>query len=824
MESSSGKLPASTYRIQLRSGVDFERVAELVPYLQALGVDWLYLSPPFQARPGSSHGYDVVDPNRLDPELGGEPAFHRLCDELSRHRMGLLIDIVPNHMAAHESNAWWWSVLESGAESEHASVFDIDWAAHAGRIHLPVLGEELEKLLERGELRVDRASDPPCVRLFELRLPLSPATPADASLPELLEAQHYRLRFWRGPDPLSYRRFFSISELVGVRAEDPEVFRRTHALALGLVAEGRVQGLRVDHPDGLTDPIGYTELLHSEATRVAGGATPYLVLEKILTDDERLRPELRAHGTTGYDALRLLDALFVDPSGAAELLDTYVRFTGGPRDFEQVARSSKQRVLDTALSPELVALARRIEPLVPGLSPEDAAPALRELISAFPVYRSYVRPGDREPRAEDRRLLEAAAGRARAWAPELGPALTAIAAALQQPAPEAREALLRFQQLTAPAAAKGVEDTALYRWFPLASLCEVGGRPDRFGIEIDEFHRANLERAARWPSSLVATTTHDTKRSEDLRARLHVLSEIPEIWAAALDELSRLNAGLKRVVDGQPAPDANDEYLIYQTLLGVWPLAAPEPELPGRLREYLIKALREAKRSSAWIDPHPDYERATLDFVAALLDPRRSAAFQTALARLDARVSRPAMSSSLSRTVLKAACPGVPDYYQGSELWDRSLVDPDNRRPVDWALRARLLEELGNAPDAAALLEHWRDGRIKLWVTAASLRLCRRRAELFARGAYLPARIRGPAADRVVAFVRVHGREAVLAAAGRFFTSRERRASLELPAGAPAGEYRDVLSGQSHRVDPGAALDVGRLFAQLPCALLEKVG
>jgi (1->4)-alpha-D-glucan 1-alpha-D-glucosylmutase len=853
------RVPFSTYRLQLRGGMDFAAAAALVPYLHALGIDFLYLSPPLAARPGSEHGYDVVDPTRLDPELGGRKGFLALSDRLKQHGMGLLVDIVPNHMAAHPANPWWWDVLTRGQGSRYADMFDIDWAAAGGALHLPVLGDELERVLERGEIQIECDGPNHRLRYFELSLPLAPgslyailrAEPGDRALAELnakrgpeaiaalgplLEAQSYRLRFWRGTKPLNYRRFFTISELVGLRSERPNVFAAVHAALLELVSQHRIQGLRVDHPDGLRDPIGYVERLRMEATRAAGGSAPYLVLEKILTDDEPMREELMVDGTTGYETLRLLDQALVDPAGARQLLEIYARFTGCQRDFAQVVLEAKQQVLDTELEPELRALARRATQL---LTVDDAPlgelelkRALRELVACFAVYRSYVRPGQVAWRGRDRQLLESAFAAAQANVPSLSAAFERLARLLfcaesgHDPAfgDKCRELLLKFQQLTGPAAAKGVEDTALYRWFPLASLCEVGGAADRFGIDVEQFHEDNAARLARWPHSMLATSTHDTKRSEDVRARIHALSELPQEWGRALSEWSGENAALKRELDGKPAPSANDEYLVYQTLLGIWPLDGELTGLAERLESYLTKALREAAVSSSWLDPNLDYERATLDFALGLLDPVRNPRFMASFDRLQQRLARAGMLSSLTRSVLKATCPGVPDYYQGTELWDLSLVDPDNRRPIDWELHARRLSELASSNDTRQLLEQWRDGRIKLWIIQRTLDLRRRKAELFSHGGYAPIQVKGSARERVIAFTRQHERDFVLVAISRFFAKADAGfgdTRLTLPATVPPGSYRDVLTGTALELAPGASLPAVDLFGTLPCAVLE---
>ncbi len=881
------RVPASTYRLQLGSELPLERVRSLVDYFAGLGVDYLYLSPVLAARPGSTHGYDVIDPARIDPDLGSLADLEALGRELGSRDMGLLLDVVPNHMAADADNPWWFDVLFAGRDSAYADFFDIDWSAGGpdleDRVLLPILGDELAQTVGRGELRPVCEGGMLVIAYFERRLPmcaqswpsvLEPALeradtdqlravvdrcrglsalgpeerrgelgelrrqlesllqveavrgaveaelaaigdePTHPRLLSLLGEQHYRLRPWRGPLPLNYRRFFDVSGLVGLRVEDPRVFEESHTLIHRLISGGIVQGLRIDHPDGLLDPEGYLERL---AQSVPDRGL-FVAVEKILSSNERLRDSWPVAGTTGYEQLAMLGGVLLDAGGRAALLDTYVRFTGQSADFAHVARDSKRHVLRQLLAPEVRALVDSLSALLApaGPSAHDIEEALSWVIACFGAYRSYVRPGSSRVEDEDRQLLERALAAARQQ--KVAPAaLDAIRSALLLEPPVAHdeqsrqaclELLLCFQQLTGPAAAKGVEDTACYRYVPLAALDEVGGAPDRFGVSVEEFHAHNRERARHWPGSLSASSTHDTKRSEDVRCRIGVLSGVPASWNEAVGRWSTLAAPHRRSLPDGPVPSAHDEYLLYQTLVGTWPEGSLDDAALDRYRQrisaYMLKAAREAKLSTSWIDGNADYEAALGRFVDRLLDRGHSATFLDDLDRFVGPVALAGRLTSLSMLVLKLASPGVPDFYQGSELWTSGLVDPDNRRPVDFDLRRAQLGALTAEADAPALLATLADGRLKLLVTTRGLWLRRRHPQLFATGDYLPARAVGSRASQLVAFSRVHGDDAVVAAVGRFFERFEAEApvgdawgdtTLELPPALPEGRYRDVLVG-----------------------------
>ncbi len=633
---SPGTVPVSTYRLQLTPDFGFARAGEVGEYLAGLGVTHVYLSPVLEAAPGSRHGYDVTDHSRIRAELGGEDEFRAMVKRFRSHGLGIVLDIVPNHMAipAPETlNRQLWSVLGEGRGSAYVSWFDIDWAAQDDRMLLPILGGPAEDCL--GDLTVDHGGGPdgePVLRYFDHVLPLRPQT---ARLPvrDLLESQHYRLTWWRdAATELNWRRFFDVTSLIGVRVEDPEVFEATHSLIIRLVSEGLVDALRVDHSDGLADPREYLRRLAA-----ATGGT-WVVVEKILEGDERLPDDLRCAGTTGYDALRLADGLFLDSAGADPLSGEYARFrrargeNAAPR-FAQVSGTAKREIVTGALRAEVLRLASVVRGVVPRADPADTVPVLTEVLAGFPVYRAYAHPGEPPPPASVSAMKTAVhAARRRLpgglheLASDIGaaalggrePAGPAGPAGLTELAGPAAELIVRFQQTTGPVLAKGVEDTAFYRWPRLVSLNEVGGDPDRFGVRPAEFHAAAGRLAADWPATMTTLSTHDTKRQEDVRARLAVLAEIPDEWGQRVKEWHERAAPPG---SDAPAVDPDTEYLIWQTLVGAWPISA------GRLTGYLTKAVREAKRQTSWTDPDTGYEAAVLGLARRALDDAGLAAF-----------------------------------------------------------------------------------------------------------------------------------------------------------------------------------------------------
>lgn len=736
-----GQSPASTYRLQITPDFDLFEAARRLPYLHDLGVDWVYLSPLLASEPGSSHGYDVVAFDRVDPQRGGADGLATLSKEARRLGMGVLVDIVPNHVgiATPAENAWWWDVLRLGRDSAHATAFDIDWDAGGGKVLVPVVGDG-----DEAAIRVEGGE----VRYHDHRFPMAPGTAT-------LDEQHYVLVSWRRADSdLNYRRFFSVNTLAGVRVEDPEVFAATHVEVRRWFDEDLVDGLRIDHPDGLHDPQGYLD----DLAALTGGA--YVLVEKILEPGESLPASWATAGTTGYDALALVDRVLTDPAGE-EALDALE----GRVDWAAMVHDNKRDIADQVLRAEVRRIVRELPTPLP--SAEDA---VAELLACFPVYRSYL--------PEGREHLDEAFGLARRLRPDLAATYDALAPVLADPEePAAR----RFQQTSGMVMAKGVEDRSFYRWSRLTSLNEVGGDPSVFAVSVDDFHRAMAERQRDRPTAMTALTTHDTKRSEDTRARISVLAELADVWAATLDELLRL----------APLPDRGFGSLLWQAVVGAWP-ATPE-----RLHGYAEKAMREAGDRTTWTDPDPAYEaavHAAVDAVFASADVRR------VLTDLAARVDEPGRSNSLAAKLVALTMPGVPDVYQGSELWESSLVDPDNRRPVDFDHRAAVLA--GSADD---------DAVDKLHVTCSALTLRRDRPELFS--SYAPVAATGPAAGHVFAF----DRGGAIAVATRLPVGLARGGGWgDTKLALPSGRWHDVLTG--HPTD-GRLADLLQVH---PVALLVK--
>ena len=817
-------ISSATYRIQFNPEFGFGHVRRLLHYLQKLGISDLYASPIFAARPGSTHGYDVVDPGRLNPTLGTQDDFATLAAGLEQCNMGLLLDIVPNHMVAGSENAWWSDVLANGRESRWAVFFDIDWSA-GGKIVLPVLDRSLRDALDAGELRIETDERGSRLRYHDHRFPLRVGTDA-ADVERALSQQHYKLAYWREAS-LNYRRFFDVGDLVGVRQEDEDVFQTTHALVLQLVESGTVSGLRVDHIDGLFDPAQYLALLANLVP------TANLIVEKVLAGEERLPEVWPVAGTTGYEFLNAVNGLFVEPEGLDVLQGAYAEFTGRRRSFPDVVFDSKQQVVRDLFPAELRRLARELAAFASAeVSLEELADAVAVVAAAFPVYRTYISGPDVSPR--DRDVIEQAVREARRRA-NGSVALDVLERVLALDVPaEQREACLRFvmrwQQFTGPIAAKGLEDTALYRYNALVSMNEVGADPGGLrAVSPVALHEFNIRRQEHTPHSLNATATHDTKRGEDVRARLNVLSELADEWVEHQRRWSELNSGLKTSLHGEHSPSANDETLIYQTLVGAWPLHDRElPEFRERLHAYVIKAAREAKERTSWLDPDQDYERALTGFAEALF---ASQPFLDALLPFQRRVAEHAVTNSLAQVVLKIASPGVPDIYQGTELWDLSLVDPDNRRPVDFAKRARLLDEISQSEPsielAQELLSNWQEGRIKLYITHKCLSFRRANAALFSDGDYVPLEVVGRHAERVLAFARRNEDTWAVAVvprlvAGLGFRSLGdvwRDTRIALPESAP-GTWSNVFTGEPLAVLAGA-ISLRDAFAHMPVAMLS---
>lgn len=989
-------MPVATYRLQFNRRFTFADAAGLVPYLEALGVSDVYASSYLAARPGSPHGYDIANHNRLNPEIGTEEEFQRFVAALQARGMGQILDVIPNHMGiAAGCNPWWNDVLENGPSSPYAEFFDIDWEPVkpelVGRVLLPILGDQYGRVLESQEIALEYADGGFVLRYDETRLPVAPRSwvqilthrlePLTATLGEqdphlqeyqsiitalsnlpprtdtaperirermrekevirrrlarlveeseairasieetvriyngkrgdprsfdlldrLLDEQAYRLAHWRvAAEEINYRRFFDVNELAAIRMENPAVFRETHRLILRLLEQGALTGLRLDHPDGLRDPRRYFLALQRERcaqlvrarlqpaadalcpdrdTAVAAaladfdatcGADPrqpgcrplYLLAEKILAKGERLPTTWAIHGTTGYEFLNLLGGLFVDAGNERAMTAAYTAFTGQRTPFADLAYECKQLILRVSMSSELNVLGHALDRLSErnrysrDFTLNSLTHALREVIACFPVYRTYIDGRSPEVSLQDRACVEVAV----AFAKRRNPATShfvfdfvkdTLLLRYPENADEAyreeqRAFVGKFQQVTAPVTAKGIEDTAFYRYHRLASLNEVGGDPDRFGIPVEEFHRQCQARQEKWPASLSTTSTHDTKRSEDVRARISALSEMPREWRAAVGRWHRWNRRHATEVDGRPAPDRNDEYLLYQTLVGAWPLAPMGPEesaaFTARIQAYMLKAAREAKVNTSWINPNEAYDEALGAFVARILDPDPRNRFLPDFAAFQGFVARLGMLNSLAQTLVKITAPGVPDFYQGTEVWDFSLVDPDNRGPVDFPRRAALLQGLREriaAGDlgglARELVEEWTDGRIKLYTIHRALRHRREDPDLYLKGEYVPLPTGGSLGKHLCAFARHREGRAALTVVPRLvarLTDNGARLPLTpevwgetwvaLPAGLPGGPYLNLFTGAEVALAGtavGPALPAGEILADFPVALL----
>ncbi|MDR3619894.1 MAG: malto-oligosyltrehalose synthase [Paludisphaera borealis] len=989
-------VPTATYRFQFHAGFKFRDAQAVVPYLAKLGITECYASPYLKAAPGSTHGYDITDHSQLNPEIGTEAEHAELLETLRAHGLGLILDVVPNHMGIlGNENPWWNDVLENGQASIFAGRFDIDWAAptrpeNRGRVLLPFLGGLYGEVLEKGELRLGQDAGAFHIQYHEHRFPLDPhsyqailepaiepitlalgvddpgalefqsiltasrnlpphnetgpariaernrekeivkrrlsallneqpaiaeavstvletlnGAPGDPrsfdALDALLEAQPYRLAFWRvASDEINYRRFFDINALVALRADRYEVVRATHQFVLEIVARHGAIGLRIDHPDGLLDPLTYlqrlqeTFVLLTARRRYEEGPSPesppwaevepllreltaasapgpgwppwlYVVVEKILGFDESLPEDWPTHGTSGYDALNRINGLFVDTTNASRFTRQYHELIGDDTTYKDLVYAKKELIMEASLSSELHVLAYHLERIAlrdrraRDFTHNALRTALREVIAAFPVYRSYItrtHVGER-----DRELV----GRAVRTAIRRNPLISRSVFEFQRRVlldrsetpevlpenePEQVDFAGKFQQVTAPVTAKGIEDTTFYIYNRLTSLNEVGGEPDRFGASPASLHKWNAWRARRFPYALSALSTHDTKRSEDVRARINVLSEIPEAWFDAFVRWSELNVRHRAQVDDAGVPEHNEEYLLYQTLLGAWPTdemdAAEFDDFRDRIRAYMAKAIHEAKVHTSWQNPNEEYDAAVDQFIVAILDRSKNAAFFKDFLPFQRMISRHGRINGLAQTLLKLTMPGVPDTYQGTEIWDFSLVDPDNRRPVDYARRAEMLDELSRRHDAAGddraglaseLSTGPADGRAKLYVNWRALHARKRSPELFAIGEYRALAAVGRHEASLFAFHRSHGSESAIVAAPRLSTRLAfdgdlpvgpevwGDSTLQLPGIEPGIRYQDAFTGAivtSSVRDGTTVLAAGEVFAHFPVALLVE--
>ncbi|MGG5259395.1 malto-oligosyltrehalose synthase [Phycicoccus avicenniae] len=803
-------VPTATYRLQVHGGFGFDDAAAHVPYLASLGVSHVYLSPVLQAAPGSTHGYDVLDHTRISEEAGGREAFDRLVAACREHGLGVVVDVVPNHMAVpspEHLNAPFWSLLREGRRSPYAGWFDVDWVAEDDRLLMPVLGDTLAQVLRRGELSLATDGGPggaePVLRYYDHEFPVAAGT-EELPLAELVEAQAYRLSSWReAGDALNYRRFFDVTSLVAVRVEDPVVFTATHALLLALHGHGEVDGFRIDHPDGLADPSGYLERL------AASTGDAWVVVEKILEGEERLPESWRCAGTTGYDALLRVQQVLTPPDDTGTLDRLWAEVAPDRAALDDVVLESKRLVVDDVQAAEVDRLMRLVRRVVPGADAAALRRALEGLLVSMDRYRAYLVPG-RGVDPEQAAVVEGAAERARGvLAPSDEDALDLVVRlvldrevpeAVTDSGPVADEFRVRFQQTCGPVMAKGIEDTAFYRWFRLAGANEVGGHPEVLSTGADAFHTWCARQQAEWPTSMTTLTTHDTKRSEDTRARLMVLAEDArgwEQWLARARELAEPHR--------TPRVDAPTEYLVWQTLVGTWPVSG------ARLEEYLLKAVREAKVHTAWVDGDEEYEAEVVAFARAL---GRDLAVHEHVDAWTGPHEASVRANILGQKLVQLTMPGVPDVYQGCEIGMLSLVDPDNRRPVDWADRA---ERLARVDDDEPCFDLDDD---KMRLTALALRLRREHPSAFVgedatyaalevgtEHALAFARGDAEGARALVVVTRAAGR---LADAGGFG-----EASVEVPP----GEWVEVLSGRE--VGSGTAL-LADLLADRPVALLVR--
>jgi (1->4)-alpha-D-glucan 1-alpha-D-glucosylmutase len=964
------RIPRSTYRLQLSADLTLHNALELLPYLQKLGISDLYLSPLFRARSESSHGYDVVDHGTIDPAIGDLAAFEQLATAARNAGMGIVLDVVPNHMGINDpANVWWLDVLENGEGSYFADFFDIEWHPPAAglqdKILLPFLGEPFGRVLENGDLRVVCEKGRLQIAYFDRRFPLAPTTwptvlditielSADVGDPDkrsnadwselesiitqlrklppgsqrdsesmveryreqkiamrrlaqltansdsirtaferaiekingekgspktfdvlekLLDQQWYRLAYWRvASDEINYRRFFDVNDLAAIRVEDSRVFDAVHRLLAHLLSKGWVTGIRIDHPDGLYDPHSYFKNLQAlyrdqRPESDSDSSEVYVLAEKILSGDEPLPSDWAVAGTTGYDLLNAIGRVQVDAEGLAGLREFYDRVTENTKKPAQVVYESRREVLYGSMASELQMLTAALYRIAQGhrASRDFTQPALRralrEVLANMTVYRTYVRGDSWDISEADYRTVTSAVRLAK-WRNRTLPYslfdFIASVLLLEHPptlsdeqANERRRLALKFQQVSGPVAAKGVEDTAFYRYYPLASLNEVGGELDAKPIAVDEFHRVMRHRMEAWPHSMCATSTHDSKRGEDMRARLHVLSEAPDEWAAAFNRWHELNHPLIREVDGDCVPDANEGYFIYQTLVGTWPTEPMTDEVRDHYRErilrYMGKALREAKVHVSWLNPSETYETAVREFIVDLFSEKGNP-FKTDLSQFVGRIADAGFVNSLAQLVLKTTIPGVPDFYRGTEFWDFNLVDPDNRRAVDSECRRRRLdalvkaEEKDRASAARDVSARWPDSDVKLWITSQCLKLRHQCPDLVAFGEYIPLTVEGAAAEHVISFARRFERECAIVVVPRHFYRLLRISQattqqagppvvdwadtrIVIPTDFPL-EWRNELSGQLFEAfvaGDAPTLSVVELLNIFPVALLKSL-
>jgi (1->4)-alpha-D-glucan 1-alpha-D-glucosylmutase len=943
-------IPLSTYRLQFNRSFTFSQAADLVPYLAELGITHCYASPYLRSRPGSMHGYDIIDHHHLDPEIGTPEDYERFVAALHQHGMGQILDVVPNHMGILSAdNAWWLEVLENGEASTYAEFFDIDWFPLKdelqGKVLVPVLGDQYGTVLDRGELKLtfDAEKGEFSIFYFQHRFPVNPreyprilgfgpeilqqqlgadnenllelqslisafnhlpgreeaapekraerlrdkeihkrrlaalcarsrevtrfidrnvekinGTPGDSSsfdtLHELIKAQAYRLAYWRvAADDINYRRFFDVNDLAGLRQENEIVFVQTHEFVLQLLREGKIDGLRVDHPDGLYDPKQYFERVQG-AERSDGARSYYLVAEKILTGDEQLPGGWPIHGTTGYNFSNLVNGLFVDPDSERKLDRIYRAFIGRHANFKDLVYKCKKLVMDQLLNSELNVLANHLSRIALAdrhtcdFTLKSLRDALTEIVACFPVYRTYVTEQgvSESDRAYINEAVDCAKGKSSTTETSVYDFIREVLLTSQvQGHPQFYQRsvvhfAMKFQQYTSALMAKGVEDTSFYRYNRLVSLNDVGGDPLRFGTTPEQFHREIVQRSHAWPHEMSATSTHDSKRSEDVRARINVLSEIPMEWHRKVRTWREMNRDKKIFHDAAGTPTPNDEYLFYQTLVGAWPAgdeaSNPPEDFVKRICEYMLKSVREAKEKTSWANQNKEYEDALTKFVEGVLGSRE---FRNDFIPFQRKISYFGMLNSLSQTMIKLTVPGVPDTYQGNELWELNLVDPDNRRAVDYDVRRHMLAEFreicDNGCDQQAaftreLAANMDDGRIKAYLIWKVLNLRKQQPDLFQLGEYVPIEITGERAKHLVAFARRHGTQALIVAAPRLCAqlmageprmpnSEEAWQNVQITIPDTTTRFRDLFTGEKHATEHGGLL-AKDLFHNFPVGLL----
>jgi (1->4)-alpha-D-glucan 1-alpha-D-glucosylmutase len=943
-------IPLSTYRLQFNRSFTFSQAADLVPYLAELGITHCYASPYLRSRPGSMHGYDIIDHHHLDPEIGTKEEYERFVSALHQHGMGQILDVVPNHMGILSAdNAWWLEVLENGEASTYADFFDIDWYPLKdelqGKVLVPVLGDQYGTVLDRGELKLifDAEKGEFSIFYYQHRFPVNPreyprilgydpetlqqqlgaenenllelqslisafnhlpgreesapekraerlrdkeihkrrlaalcarspeirefternikkinGTPGDSgsfdTLHEVIKAQAYRLAYWRvAADDINYRRFFDVNDLAGLRQENETVFLQTHEFVLQLLREGKIDGLRVDHPDGLYDPRQYFERVQSVEGK-GGARSYYLVAEKILTGNEQLPETWPIHGTTGYNFSNLVNGLFVDPDSERKLDRVYRAFIGRHANFKELVYECKKLVMDQLLNSELNVLANHLSRIALAdrhtcdFTLKSLRDALIEIIACFPVYRTYVT--EQAVSQRDRAYINDAVDCAKE---KSSTAETSVYDFIREvlltsqgqghPHFYQRSVVhfaMKFQQYTSALMAKGVEDTSFYRYNRLVSLNDVGGDPLQFGLRPEHFHREILQRSRSWPDEMSATSTHDSKRSEDVRARINVLSEIPTEWHRKVRTWREMNRDKKTFHDAVGEPTPNDEYLLYQTLVGAWPAGDqannPPERFIGRIREYMLKAVREAKEKTSWGNQNKRYEDAVSKFVGGVLG---SQGFRDDFIPFQRKISHFGMLNSLSQTLIKLSVPGVPDTYQGNESWEFNLVDPDNRRSVDYELRRQVLAEFAalckNGCDeqstyARELATKMDDGRIKAYLIWKTLNLRKQHPDLSKLGEYVPLDTTGDYAKHLFAFARRHKEQTLIVLTPRLCVQLLRGeprmpsgeevwhdVQIKIP-GNPA-HFRNLFTGENF-VAEGGKLLAKHLFQNFPVALL----